>query len=331
MLKKISPAILCMILWAAWIEAATAENLRPNEGLRFEFASVEEGRDILGTRDEFVQQMSPFDRKVRLQSETDLGGQELLKLAAEQVLEWEDTEKRILSRAIDEIQPELIKLGVRWNQPIKLIKTTGREESNAAYTRAQAIVFPRQKIGSEEKPPARLLAHELFHVISRSEIQLRDRLYRLIGFHPAGVIRLPESLRESQLTNPDAPKMEHVIRLNTEEGKSIFVTPYLFASRAYSQKDTSLFSYLNFQLLEVVESETGLWEPIFKDDRPSLISPRHPDYHRQIRDNTTYIIHPEEIIADNFAMMIVRAKVKDSDLIDKIKREIQSAYVQNEK
>ena len=302
------------------------DTTQSNEGLKFDFATMEEGRVVLMSRDAFIDQMSPFDRKVRLQSETDLGAETLLELAAGQVLEWDPSEKQILNRAVDILRPELAKLGIRWKLPVKLIKTTGREESNAAYTRARAIIFPRQKIGSKQNPPVRLLAHELFHVLSRSDPQLRDRLYRLIGFLPTGAIQLPNQLRDRQLTNPDAPKMEHVIRLKTQEGKSIYVTPYLFASRAYSSNDSSLFSYLNFQLLQVSKRESGVWEPVFNGDRANLISPVHPDFRRQIRNNTNYIIHPEEIIADNFAMMVVGSEVKDSDLIDKIRSEISSIY-----
>ena len=109
------------------------DTTQSNEGLKFDFATVEEGRVVLMSRDAFIDQMSPFDRKVRLQSETDLGAETLLELAAGQVPEWDPSEKQILNRAVDILRPELAKLGIRWKLPVKLIKTTGREESNAAY------------------------------------------------------------------------------------------------------------------------------------------------------------------------------------------------------
>ena len=43
------------------------------ESREFRFASVEAGRSILSSKDAFVQRMSAFDRKVRLQKEIDPG------------------------------------------------------------------------------------------------------------------------------------------------------------------------------------------------------------------------------------------------------------------
>ena len=54
-----------------------------------------------------------------------------------------------------------------------------------------------------------------------------------------------------------------------------------------------------------------------------LITPDHPDYWRQIRRNTQYIIHPEEIIADNFSMMLTNAKVTNTDLVEAIREQFQ--------
>jgi len=292
-------------------------------GLRFDFATVDQARLVLGRRDEFIEQMSPFDRKVRLQSATDLGSAAVLSLAADQVLPWEESEKKLILQATEQLIPKLTELGIGWEDSVLLIKTTGKEESSAAYTRSNAIVFPRQKLAGDNQPPTRLLAHELFHVISRSDQKLRDRLFSLIGFERVQSIQLPNSLRETRLTNPDAPMMEHVIRLTDQDGTDVVVAPYLFSTQTYNESQTSLFSYLNFELLQLREKTQGVWVPVFDSGSPKLITPQHPDYLRQIGENTKYIIHPEEIIADNFAMMLTDAQVKDPELITSIRSSIQ--------
>lgn len=294
------------------------------EGVReFRFASVEAGRSILSSKDDFVQRMSAFDRKVRLQKEIDPGEEALLQFAAAQVLEWSEEEKDVLNTAIHILEPELAKLGLTWDDPVIIIKTTGKEEGNAAYTRGKAIVFPVQKISTIQKPPTRLFAHELFHVISRANEPLRDSLFELIGFKRVKEIRLHSALDQIRITNPDAPKMQHVIKLTLRPGESVFVTPYLFTKRKFATDTTSLFQYLNFKLLPVRVDPNGIWHAQSENLDQDLITPDHPDYWRQIRRNTQYIIHPEEIIADNFAMMLTNAKVTNTDLVEAIREQVQ--------
>ncbi len=289
----------------------------------FTFVSISEGQRVLSTEDAFVTQMSVFDRQVRLQSETDLGATQLLKFSADQVCAWTTDEKEVVTLAISRLEPKLRELKITWDEPIKIIKTTGREESDAAYTRGRAIVFPRSKIGKLDRPPTRLFAHELFHVISRSNPELRDRLFQLIGFQRVPLIRLPRHLEDMRITNPDAPKMEHVIRLSLDANEKVFATPFLFSKEAYTPAKKSLFAYLQFQLMQVIEDSNGEWMPVVSDQKARFISPDHPDYWRQIRGNTRYVIHPEEIMADNFSFLLTGEKPKDSLLLDEIKREFQ--------
>ena len=298
-------------------EPSLSEGERP-----FKFASVSEGQEVLSTTDEFVMQMSAFDRQVRLQSEADQGVTKLLNFSANQVLQWTSEEKEILTESISRLEPKLQELGMTWSEPIKIIKTTGQEESDAAYTRGMAIIFPQSKVGTLDRLPTRLLAHELFHVISRSKPELRDRLFKLIGFHRVPMIELPKHLDEMRITNPDAPKIEHIIQLNLDADVKVFATPFLFSKEAYTPTKKSLFGYLQFQLMKVVKTTNGNWMPAGEELSELFISPDHPDYWRQIGGNTRYVIHPEEIIADNFSLLITGEKPKDPLLIEAVKREL---------
>ena len=45
-----------------------------------------------------------------------------------------------------------------------------------------------------------------------------------------------------------------------------------------------------------------------------------PDYIKKVGENTNYLIHPEEILADNFAIMVLDKKpVQSKWVIDKMK------------
>ena len=60
----------------------------------------------------------------------------------------------------------------------------------------------------------------------------------------------------------------------------------------------------------VLEKGTDGWRPVTKaDGSPYAVAPvRVTNFEEQIGRNTGYIIHPEEILADNFAHLIIETK-----------------------
>jgi hypothetical protein len=59
----------------------------------------------------------------------------------------------------------------------------------------------------------------------------------------------------------------------------------------------------------VIEPENAAagdrWRAKLENGQPVLLDPKNVEsYHEQIGRNTNYIIHPEEVLADNFAMLI---------------------------
>lgn len=59
----------------------------------------------------------------------------------------------------------------------------------------------------------------------------------------------------------------------------------------------------------VVIHDESQWKPLLVDDAPVLLSPdKTPDYMKRIGNNTGYIIHPDEILADNFVHLILQTK-----------------------
>jgi hypothetical protein len=155
----------------------------------------------------------------------------------------------------------------------------------------------------------RLVLHELFHVLSRNAPDLRRDLYRIIGFEVCNPIELPESLAQIKLTNPDAPLVDCFIKL-TDGKDSILAAPLLYSSSATydAEKKPPLFKYLTFRLLRV-EYRDGQYQPALKDGEPQLITPSESQsFGEQIGQNTKYIIHPDEILADNFVHLILQTE-----------------------
>jgi hypothetical protein len=300
------------------LAAAEPEGLAAGD-YEFAFATIQQGREVLGKRDTFSAQMSPFDRQVRMQAEHDLGEKAYLKFAAAEVIEWTPTSRDAVAAAVEALDQSLQSIKLPPLQPILLIHTSGQEEGGAPYTRGNAIVIPRGKTGSKERPQTVMLAHELFHVISRQHPQLRHKLYQRIGFRHVGKVMFPKQIAERRITNPDAPTIEHVITLQVDSDSQATVAPVTYSKRDYDPASkASLFAYMDFELVEVMPLFTKSFTVKMVDGKP-VAHATQPDYLRQIGRNTRYIIHPEEVLADNFSFLITGAgRVTDRWVLDAI-------------
>jgi hypothetical protein len=288
------------------------------------FATVEEAREILTARDDFVRRMSPFDRAARMKTDRDVSEEDYLEFVGKNVLAWRDAEREKVASALEGIEPELRALSLPFPKKIFLVKTTGDEEGGAPYTRAGAMVFPKTVLTA---PPARLrklICHELFHVISRANPDLRDRLYAAIGFVKCDEVVFPLGLKSRKITNPDAPRNDHCIRLEVE-GNQRWAVPILFSSpEKYDiERGGEFFRYLRFQLL-LVERDDGssAVEPIYDGQEPKLVDVEQASgFFEQVGKNTGYIIHPEEILADNFALLVLRRpNLPSPEIVEKLER-----------
>ena len=96
--------------------------------VRILFASLEEGREILGTRDGFIQRLSPFDRASRLKTDREVSEPEFLKFVASKVLAWDSADRDKIEEAIERIQPALAEFSLYWPESVHFIQTTGEEE-----------------------------------------------------------------------------------------------------------------------------------------------------------------------------------------------------------
>jgi hypothetical protein len=306
----------------AIVSAPLQAELKVGENAPIVFATVEQGTRILTSSDDFVQRMSPFDRSARVQTDRDVSEPEYLQHVASQVLAWNSSETKKVEAAIAAIQSQLSEMKLPLGGTIYLIKTTGKEEGGAPYTRGSAIVFPENALRMPASKAQEVLCHELFHILSRSNDELREKLYRAIGFEKCNEVAFPPSLASRKLTNPDAPKNDHCIRLTIDK-KEQWVVPILFsnAERYDVKKGGPFFNYLQFRWL-VVERDGDAVEPVYVDGEPTLVEMQQASgFFEQVGQNTQYIIHPEEILADNFAMLVTQEKtVPSPEILEKLRR-----------
>jgi hypothetical protein len=291
-------------------------------GQELVFDTPSAARELLGKRDSFIERLSPFDRAARMKTNGPVDEATFLRFVADSVVEWKPAEQDRIRSAFDQIRDGLQKTGVPLPPVIHFIQTTGREEGNAPYTRGNAIILPS---GTVRRPAAQLtgmLAHEVFHLLSRSNPVLRDRLYAAIGFEPCGEVRHPATLADRRITNPDAPINAHAIEVSLD-GERVHGVPILFStSPTYdAERGGEFFAYLKFELLLVERTPDGGHRVLTDASGPRMVPiEKVTGFHEKIGRNTGYILHPEEVLADNFALIVQGiTTAKSPEILDRIR------------
>ncbi|MEZ4940248.1 MAG: hypothetical protein R3D58_05240 [Saprospiraceae bacterium] len=201
-----------------------------------------------------------------------------------------------------------------------LIKTKGKHYGRSVYyTRENTIVIPADALApSNTANLESTIYHELFHVYSRLNPEKRRRLYKLIGFEGIGLqnLQMPEGLAARVLYNPDGVDFAQRISLTLDDGSSIDAIPVLYSGHlGYKPGRSTFFAYVAFDLYQIQQTAAGKWQVITKDDGfSSTLNLRElPDFFRQIKDNTGYIIHPDEVLADNFTFLMREKNKPDAN------------------
>lgn len=297
------------------------------------FATVEQGKNILSQRDDFVECMSPFDRAARMKTDKAVSVEEYLTFVALNVLPWDKGESARVEAELREIAQQLTGLSLRFPRTIYMIKTTGNEEGGAAYTRGNAIVLPKDQLTSMKDGMQKLITHELFHILSRENPKLRDSLYAIIGFEACNEIELPSVLKPRKITNPDAPKNDHYIRVSLN-GKMVSAVPVLFSrTPKYDiRSGGEFFNYMVFKLL-IVEKDVndGKFTAVHNERNTLLVDVSDVSgFFEQVGKNSGYIIHPEEILADNFAILAGSGTAPSPQIVAKMRSVLSKKKIDTE-
>jgi hypothetical protein len=211
-------------------------------------------------------------------------------------LPWPDEDRRRLQPLLDELEGVIARLSWRPSKPLLLIRAKADFEDGLPHTRANAIVLTDEFLQAPPPYLAMVLAHELFHIISRADPALRERLYAAIGFRPCATVEIPPEIAKLRLSNPDAPEHRHSIAVRYR-GRDLDAMPYprlasetvdpTLGFRTQVRPAWLLVERRGQACKALEEADTKEMEGLFE----------------QIGRNTRYLWHPEEILADNFALI----------------------------
>ncbi len=208
---------------------------------------------------------------------------------------------------------------------VDLIKSKGSYYGgDAFYTRENCIVIPSERIElRQDDAMLSVLLHEIFHIYSRAQPDKQKALYKIIGFESIGDSRdliIDSPLKERILSNPDGPNFAYGIDLTSSKGDIKCIPIISSTLPKFVEGKRAFFDYLYFDLFEVKKQANGKWK-VLSGDKGQAIVPDDamPSFFNQIKYNTQYIIHPDEVLADNF--MILALSKKDPTSIDDLNEE----------
>lgn len=277
---------------------------------RLDFASREHAARLLAQPDEWARQLSAFDRGARLRTLEPTRMHEFLQFAGAAALEWSAPEQAYWTSLAERLGASAAGLGVRLPH-VTMVKTSGAEEFGSVYTRHRSIMLPqgRLAVAGDERRDFFLLAHELFHVLTREDPSLRDALYALLGFEPLRGFDYPAELEARRLSNPDAWSYQHAMAVQTPDGL-LSVIPVVQTAIPLEELialpsgpgPPPIFGVLQIVLVGVDPLTGGA----LRDDSGSLLAYHfgNTDWVPRMLRNSSYIIHPEELLADNFATLM---------------------------
>lgn len=289
---------------------------------RIKFASLDKAKELLQQEDEFTKSWSQFDIDSRLQKPNGTR-KELFNYISKQTREWNIDEQNAIQSIIASIDEQILKQGYKINFPkeIFFVKTTANEEGGAdGYTRANYIVLKENVISQPEDELKKIIIHELFHILTRNNPAFRKKMYQIIGFELMNNLEYPYSLKDYRITNPDAPQMDSYIKLKMGR-HTITCMMMLYSSQNYSGGE--FFKYLNVGFLSLTGDSIKSIE--YKENTPVIYNLRQmTGFFEQVGKNTQYIIHPEEILADNFVFAILnKSGLPNQDIVDKLKTKLK--------
>jgi len=276
------------------------------EGTPLVFASFAQSRELLRHPDDWARQLSIFDMGARRRTLSPTSLQAFLEFAARAAREWTSAERVAWRPIANQLRSATKGLDLRL-RPVRVVKTTGDEEfGSSGYTREHAIMLTQNAAGlpaTDRRRAFFLLAHELFHVVSRENPAYRDALYSLLGFDRFGAFEYPAELEERRLSNPDAFSYEHALTVQTPLSNADVVPVNQSAVPLEEAIELpSIFAVLEIVLLSV-DKVTG---EVLRDGSGNLIAFNfgNTDWVPRMQRNSGFIIHPEEILADNFATLM---------------------------
>jgi hypothetical protein len=264
----------------------------------YHFADKDEAIECYLSHTEYFESLGPCDLQYKTQN-TEGTLEELKEFGTAQMEDFRETEKKKIEETLEEMQDEFRANGYVMPQidEITFIKSTQKEEADSgAYTHGTEIYLGQKIINEicsddyyEHIYGKEALWHELFHCITRSNPDFRADMYSILGFTVQDEdFVIPPSVYEKCISNPDVEHHNSYASFIID-GKEVDCFTVLIATEPFEKKGDSFFDCMETAIVPVDGTDT-YYVPDDTENFWDLFG-----------ENTTYVIDPEECLADNFS------------------------------
>ena len=318
-------AFVLLLILSLLLPACLAESSAP--GLSYRYVDADEAARLLLDNRNYLDNLSQNDLNFRMQK-LDATLEELEAFIAKQTQDFTDAEKARIDQAMERIRENCDAWGyvLPPMDDIVFAKTTMREECDAdAYTHGTQIYLGEDLIKKDFDDDPKLqahfdtiVAHELFHCLTRNHPDFRAAMYGILGFTVVdGDYEFAPEIRERMISNPD---VEHHDSYTTFDinGTPTNCVALFTTGKPFEKEGDSFFD----------DMVTGL-VPI--DDMSTLYtSGDAANFWDVFGRNTDYVIDPEETLADNFSFTVIYGldgkKYKTPEIIQAIDMLLKSGF-----
>jgi len=266
-------------------------------------------------KDDYTASFSTFDVQGRFRDKKKHTEAEYLAMAGKEMLTWTTDEQEEIKKSFDKIASAIQGANMKLELPdtVLVIKSTCMEEFGASgYTRKNGII-----LNKNEGVGVALMSHELFHVLSRHNAALRDKLYENIGFKPCNRINIYKAMNGLNITNPDCPVISHYVTVDSQD-----MVLVLHSKKPYEGGNVFADDYVDVSLL-VVAGDKNNKKPVMKDGKPLLYKiDEKLQLFTIVGTNTPYVLHPEEICAEHFSALVTGKEVNEPEYLDRMKADM---------
>lgn len=312
--RSLKSLLLFIIVFSGILYGQNEFRLQP--GTIIVAVEGDRAKELLKTEDEYTAVLSKFDLMSKCLTKSDsVKVQDYLDNAANTVKKWDESYIESLKKTVESVSKKISSLGLNIKMPDKIeviLSDMSNEGGASGYTRANYIVLPVGNISEST------FIHELFHIFSRYDKIMSEKVYNTIGFKKCNEVPYPPEIADMRISNPDAPFNNYYITLKYND-KPIDAMLVLFSGRQYT--GGSFFGYMQLGLL-VVEGDDTNKKAVYENGKPLILKLKEvKGFYEQTGRNTSYNIHAEELSADHFVMLLNREEgIPDKHLIDAMKK-----------
>lgn len=290
---------LCTNVTARLVGASASSQSGSFQGHRVVFADRGVTAELLIAHDAFYAQLSPLDRQILAISNAPIDPSALDAKLKASALDWTPSEIQELRTSLAQADQAATAAHVTLRLPgtIYLAKESAAIYSGSPYTRCSAVFLPAPQ-------PAAVLIHELYHVMSRYNPQIRPKLYALVGYQRCRVSlsSLGTDLKNIVITNPDTDAFgETCITLPDAVGRPVRYVPLLIGNGPYDGTPGGWTTILDPILVALRANR-----PVVTNGKTEYREMILPDYMRAVGSNgSSEPFHPEELIALNLQQSLI--------------------------